>query len=122
MSTQYLNFLGNLMPVTGTPKAWLDTTAANQTLTAGTTNTSLSDSYTGGTMIAGSGSDTFGVADSNEKIIVQPGSGIDTINAWNNFVLPANVQNLTLEIADRTGMGNNLNNLMIAAASDDTTT
>ena len=118
--TTYYNYSGQAMATSASPRAWLQTTAYGQTLTASSLATQLSDQYGGGTMVGGTGDDTFNIMDSSEKITVASTTGVDTVNAWASYTLPTNVNNLTLEVAHVTGMGNGGNDLMIALGAGDT--
>jgi serralysin len=52
---------------------------------------------TGGSVLIGlGGNDTYQAPDERTRIVEQPGQGIDTVETWNNFQLPPNVENLVL--------------------------
>ena len=118
--TTYYNYSGLAMSTSAAPRAWLQTTAYGQTLTASSLATQLSDQYGGGTMVGGTGDDTFNIMDSSETITVASTTGVDTVNAWATYTLPTHVNNLTLEVAHVTGTGNSGNDLMIALGAGDT--
>ena len=120
MSEVYLNFSGQAMAMSGAARAWLDTTGAGQTLTAGSVNTQMSDQYGGGTLVGGAGDDTFGIMDSGETISDAFTSGVNTVDAWASYALPLNVNNITLQKADLIATANSGSDLMIAAAAAET--
>lgn len=52
---------------------------------------------TGGSVLIGlGGNDTYQAPDERTRVVERPGQGIDTIETWNNFQLPPNVENLVL--------------------------
>ncbi|QUD89887.1 Ig-like domain-containing protein [Phenylobacterium montanum] len=117
----YYNFAGQLMATSAAAHAWIQTTGAAQTLTAAsTTATQLTDAYGGATLVGGAADCTFDISDSSDQIVVTSTSVTDTVYAWTSFVLPTNVNNLTIEAAHATGVGNSGNDLLIAAAAGDT--
>jgi len=117
----YQDFAGLTFYQSGAPTNWLSTTAPGQTLTAGNASTQLSDQYGGApTLIGGKGDDTFNILDPNTKIVVAAGGGVDTVNAWCSYVLPANIQNMVIQTSESTGTGNNLGDLIIANGHSDT--
>lgn len=80
-------------------------------------------------LIGGKGNDTYYVFDSGTIIFEKPGEGIDTVNAFVNYVLPENVENLYLggtavigvgNDGDNLIVGNNLNNTLRGGAGNDT--
>ncbi|OGI41303.1 MAG: hypothetical protein A2140_02755 [Candidatus Muproteobacteria bacterium RBG_16_62_13] len=65
------------------------------------------------TMLGGAGDDTYVIDNAGDVVIENPGEGIDTILASVSYVLPANVENLTLTgTADIDGTGNGLDNVL----------
>ena len=121
MSNSYVTFDGLVLQQSATPTEWLGTTAAGQTLTgvAGQNN-QLSDQHGGATLIGQGGDDTFCIMDPNTTVVEANATGVDTVDAWCSFVLPANVGDLTLESANVTGTANTMNDLMIALGGHDT--
>jgi Ca2+-binding RTX toxin-like protein len=85
--------------------------SGNNTLITGTGPT---------TMIAGSGNNTFQI-NSAEDIVQAQAGGINTVVSSISYVLPENIQNLTLTGNDNlTGTGNDLDNVIIGNAGTDT--
>ena len=95
--------------------------SGNNLVTGGTGNDTL---YSAGfdTMIGGTGDTTFVVQNSTDVIQAQAtGSNTNTIVASTSYVLPTNVQNLTLTgAANLTGTGNDLANTLTANSGNDT--
>lgn len=80
----------------------------------GTSGNDTAPSDAGGTYhtyIGLGGNDTYTVTQSTTQIIEAPGGGTDTVKSSINYVLPANVENLTLTGTSAiNGTGNSLNN------------
>lgn len=70
------------------------------------------------TLIGGSGNDTY-VVDTAGDLITDAG-GIDTVRAFISYTLAANLENLVLAIADATGTGNALDNVLTGSAGTQT--
>jgi beta-glucanase (GH16 family) len=82
------------------------------------TGTPLDDTLNGGGGIdylsGGAGNDTYLIGSDADKVIEKPGEGTDTVVTAASYVLPANVENLTLNGSGRAGgFGNTLNNVII---------
>lgn len=69
------------------------------------------------TLVGGDGDDWYTVH-GGVTIVEQFAQGIDTAVAWGAYTLPANVENLVLKVAT-TGRGNELSNLIIGSAGND---
>gem|GEM_PF-6451012 len=86
--------------------------SGNETLVAGTGIT---------TMIGGIGDNTYIVNNELDAIIEQSHQGIDSVFASADYILSANVENLTLiGTGDLTATGNDLNNIITANSGNDT--
>jgi Ca2+-binding RTX toxin-like protein len=71
------------------------------------------------TMYGGTGDDTYGVDNSSDIVIEYAGEGNDTVRSSSFFyVLPDNVENLTLVYSAVKGFGNNLNNQIVGNDHD----
>ncbi|MHB8252294.1 MAG: hypothetical protein ACYDEV_01000 [Acidiferrobacter sp.] len=93
----------------------------NDTLIAGSGNDTLVAGTGIDTLIGGSGNDTFVINNVNDTIEEAPNTGNNTVLSSVSYVLPANIQNLTLTgSADLTGTGNTLNNVITGNAGNDT--
>ena len=72
-------------------------------------------------MTGGTGDDTYVADRFNDVIHENPGQGNDTVESSSSFVLPANVENLTLTgFADINGRGNGLDNVLMGNIGDNT--
>ncbi len=70
-------------------------------------------------MIGGTGEDTYVVRSDEDVVIEQPGEGNDTVHSYIDYVLPENVNNLTLMGSDDLeGTGNTLDNVIIGNTGD----
>jgi Ca2+-binding RTX toxin-like protein len=73
------------------------------------------------TLKGGLGSDTYEVKEVGDVVVENAGEGTDTVWAYVNYALAANVENLvfTNAVGNMTGTGNALNNLLVGSAGDD---
>ena len=107
------------MPLGAASVYWAHTTTLGQTLTGVNEAETLRDSLGGSpTLIGGDGDTTFSVLSATTTVVAQAGY-INTVISYHGFALPANVQNLTLAGDHITGVGNSLNNLIIAQGLND---
>jgi len=109
------------LPTSGWSVAWVDATAAGQTIAATNVNTQLSSDWVNTTMVGGAGDDVFYIIDQSDLVEAQA-SGVNTVVSWaSSYALPNNVENLTLEkSAGATGIGNGLNNILTGNVGNDT--
>jgi beta-glucanase (GH16 family) len=111
----YDNFYGVAMNTSGAPGSSLSATAAGQTITGVAGNNLLSDGgFAGVILVGGTGDDTFTVNASST--IIQAGPGVDTVNAYVNYALPANVE-VGNVFGAFTLIGNNQGDLLTAETS-----
>lgn len=88
---------------------------------AGAGNDVLSSGGIGhNTLIGGAGDDGYRVASKFDVVIEDAGGGNDVVTASVDYVLPDNVERLTLAGEARTGVGNGLDNKMVGTAGGDT--
>jgi Ca2+-binding RTX toxin-like protein len=88
--------------------------AGNHTLVGGGGNDTLVAGTGRATLIGGSGNNTYVVNNVADVIIAEANSGLNSVLSSVQYVLPANVQNLTLTgTAALAGTGNALSNIMI---------
>ncbi|HUA55204.1 MAG TPA: family 16 glycosylhydrolase [Candidatus Sulfotelmatobacter sp.] len=109
------------LPSSGAPVAWIHAGAAGEIVTATNVNTQLGTSYLNTTLVGGSGSDIFCVADPSDVVQAQA-TGINTVESWaHRYVLPDHVENLVLEqSAGTTGIGNALDDHLTGNVGNDT--
>jgi uncharacterized delta-60 repeat protein len=89
-------------------------TSGNDHLIGGTGDDQINGGLGADTMEGGLGNDTYYVNTAHDVVIEQAGAGIDTILVGIAYVLPLNVENLTLTgVASSTIKGNALDNVMI---------
>ena len=74
------------------------------------------------TLIGGTGNDTYEVREAGDVVVENAGAGNDTVWAYVNYTLAANVENLVFSgaVGNFTGIGNASNNLMIGSNGNDT--
>jgi Ca2+-binding RTX toxin-like protein len=82
-----------------------------------------SDTLDGGsgadTMKGGLGNDTYIVGNSGDAVVESPNQGTDTVRAAISYVLPANVENLTITgTGNLSGTGNGLANRIVGNAGN----
>lgn len=71
------------------------------------------------TMIGGAGDDAYNVENFGDLVIEKAGEGKDTVNSEVSYVLPTNIENLTLTVAaDINAIGNALDNLLFGFDGD----
>ena len=77
------------------------------------------DGGTGGDVMAGgAGDDTYIVDNANDVVTEAPNSGLDTVLSSEDYLLTANVENLTLTGEAAIGFGNSLDNSLVGNAQD----
>lgn len=64
----------------------------------------------GAKMLGGAGNDSYDVKGAGDFVQEDGGNGLDWVNSWIDFVLPDNVENLSLKTAGLHGTGNLLDN------------
>ncbi|HLZ75489.1 calcium-binding protein, partial [Phenylobacterium sp.] len=93
--------------------------SAAETLTGGAGDDTINGGGGADHLIGGAGNDTYIVPNSSATIIENAGGGTDTVIAKGDYVLGANLENLTIS-SDATnswaGTGNELNNVIIGNA------
>ncbi|WP_112664218.1 beta strand repeat-containing protein [Microvirga flavescens] len=91
----------------------LDGGAGNDTLQGGAGNDTLRGGSGEDTLEGGAGDDVY-FFDYAKQIVELAGQGIDTVITTSNYVLAANIENLTAATASLSLTGNELNNLIVA--------
>ncbi len=114
MAITYKNFYGLVMPLSGSSTSSVYGTAGSENLNGGGGNDLIVGGGLGHLMTGGAGDDNYTVNVTGDRVVEAAGEGIDTITVKNlkGFVMPDNVENLTLS-SKATGYGNALGNLMI---------
>jgi Ca2+-binding RTX toxin-like protein len=97
-------------------------TRANDSLVGGAGNDTIDGAGGRDTMTGGGGNDLYYVNDSRDVVVENPNGGDDTVISTANYVLSANVENLTLSGRAETGKGNALDNVIIGDSSSNVIT
>jgi beta-glucanase (GH16 family) len=108
----YRNYSGVLLQDSAPANNWITGSSAAEQLGGTPSN----DSYnTGGgldTLSGGSGDDYYWLAGPGQKIVEYAAQGVDTVNIWSSYTLPANVENLIIQNTNTYGAGNDGNNII----------
>ncbi|TYO61580.1 family 16 glycosylhydrolase [Bradyrhizobium hipponense] len=107
------------LPVGGTITSWISGKASSRMVYGTAANDKLSAVNIDDTLVGGNGDDTYVIGSATQKIVENPGSGIDSVEAWTSYTLPANVENLTLMMGGLAGVGNQMANRMVGSSGDD---
>ncbi|WGR78361.1 MULTISPECIES: Ig-like domain-containing protein [unclassified Bradyrhizobium] len=107
------------LPVGGTITSWISGKASSRMVYGTAANDKLTAVNNDDTLVGGNGDDTYVIGNANQKIIENPGGGIDSVEAWTSYTLPANVENLTLMMGGLAGVGNQMANRMVGSSGDD---
>ncbi|AQR61207.1 hypothetical protein BZG35_05725 [Brevundimonas sp. LM2] len=89
-------------------------TAAGHALSGGATNDTLQDLGFRSALAGGAGHDTYYVINVDSAVVEKTGDGNDTVYAYRDYRLTANVENLVMAGNDFSGVGNGLDNLLIS--------
>ncbi|MBR0903924.1 Ig-like domain-containing protein [Bradyrhizobium liaoningense] len=106
-------------PVGGTITSWISGKASSRMVYGTAANDKLSALNIDDTLIGGNGDDTYVIGSANQKIVENPGGGIDSVEAWTSHTLSTNVENLTLMMGGLAGVGNQMANRMVGSSGDD---
>jgi serralysin len=110
----YFNSRGSAMPESAPESGRVaGTSAGGETIQAPPGNTSVSGEGGGDTLIGSSGDNRFWITHPNDRIVEQPGGGIDTLTAWSPAKLPANIENFYVNGTFNWAIGNELPNLIV---------
>ncbi|WP_194469605.1 Ig-like domain-containing protein [Bradyrhizobium sp. CCBAU 51753] len=107
------------LPVGGLITSWINGSAASHTIYGTSANDDITAFNVDDTMIGWNGDDTYVVNNPNQKIVENPGGGIDSVEAWTCYTLPDNVENLTMMTGGLAGIGNQLANRIAGLSGDD---
>ncbi|HEV2531277.1 family 16 glycosylhydrolase [Phenylobacterium sp.] len=113
----YLKYDGTTAAASADPVSNLYGTPAAETLTG----TALAESLWGqggDTMVGGAGDDTYYLQDPADKIVEQPGGGVDTVVAWQDVNLKnyANVENVKIDGGGLYAAGDGHDNIVYAGS------
>lgn len=120
MASGYYDYDGVWLAASATPTTKIWGVGVN-TITAGSAATELYGSGQGTKMVGGTADDIFWQDNLNDQIIAGT-SGVDTVIATLNYVLPAGIQNLTLNgtYENVVGIGNAMANIITADKAGET--
>lgn len=112
MST-VLNAKGVPLAYSGASTHWFSATGSGPQLYGTSGNDSFwGDSTVKLTMYGGGGDDYYHLYSTNNKVVEDPGAGIDTIDTWMSYKLPDNFENLVVTGDNRFAFGNALDNII----------
>ncbi len=94
--------------------------ALSNTLTGNDVANTLNGGLGVDTLIGGKGNDTYVVDNAGDSVIENVNQGADTVNASIDYVLGANIENLTLLDGALNGTGNALKNTLIGNTANNT--
>ncbi len=121
MAKFILNALGQALYESGASTAWFSATGAGAVLNGTSGNDSIwGDSSVNVTMQGGSGDDIYYLYSSINRAAETAGAGIDTINTWMSYTLPANFENLTVTGNGSYAFGNTQNNIISGGSGSQT--
>ena len=107
------------LPIGGTITSWISGNASSRIVYGTAANDKITAVNSDDTLVGWTGDDTYVINNPNQKIVENPGGGIDSVEAWSSYTLPANVENLTLMTGGLTGIGNELANRIVGSSGDD---
>ena len=107
------------LPVGGVITSWVNGSASSHVVYGTAANDKITAAHTDDTLVGWTGDDTYVIGNANQHIVENPGGGIDSVEAWTSYTLPANVENLTLMMAGLTGTGNALANRIVGSSGND---
>ena len=107
------------LPVGGTITSWISGNASNRMVYGSAANDKLSAVNNDDTLVGGNGDDTYVIGGKSQKVVENPGGGIDGVQTWTSYTLPANVENLTLLMGGLAGVGNQMANRIVGSNGDD---
>ena len=83
-------------------------------------NSMWGDSSVNVTMHGGQGDDIYYLYSAKNKAAELPGEGIDTVDTWMSYTLPANIENLRVTGSGRYAIGNSDNNIITGGSGQQT--
>jgi beta-glucanase (GH16 family) len=121
MTQSILNAVGVPLFYSGTSTGFFSATGSGPVLhgTAGS-DSMWGDSSVNVTMIGGTGDDIYYLYSSINHASEDANAGVDTINTWMDYTLPANFENLVVTGDGRHAFGNSADNIISGAAGSQT--
>ncbi|WP_026619866.1 beta-glucanase (GH16 family) (plasmid) [Ensifer sp. WSM1721] len=121
MSRTVMNAVGKPLYYSGSSTAWFSATGSGPELYGTAGNDSIwGDSSVNVTMFGGRGDDIYYLYSSINRAYEAPGEGVDTINTWMSYTLPANFENLTVTGNGRFAFGNDADNIIKGGSGSQT--
>ncbi|MBB4568766.1 family 16 glycosylhydrolase [Rhizobium leucaenae] len=121
MPNTVVNALGQTLYYSGTSTSWFSATGSGPTLYGTAGNDSIwGDGSVNVTMVGGTGDDIYYLYSSINHASEAPGAGVDTINTWMDYTLPANFENLTVTGDGRHAFGNSADNIITGGTGSQT--
>lgn len=115
------NAVGDTRFYSGATKNHLSATHAGPTMQGTAFNdTFWGDSSVRTQMVGGAGDDIYHLYSSLNTVSETAGGGVDSIETWMSYTLPANVENLTVTGDGRYAFGNALDNIIQGGAGSQT--
>lgn len=114
MASTYLNFDGRVLGLSAWGAAKWVATVTGGTLTGAATNDTLQDLGFKSTLSGGGGHDTYYVVNTETVVVEAANGGTDTVYAYRDYRLTANVENLVGAGNGYTYVGNELDNLIVS--------
>lgn len=114
-----LNALGKALYYSGASTHWFSASGMKSgSVLAGTSgNDSMyGDAAVDVTMSGGGGDDIYYLYSTKNHVSEAAGGGVDTINTWMSYTLPANFENLTVTGSGSYAFGNSLDNIISGAS------
>jgi beta-glucanase (GH16 family) len=121
MPNSVLNALGQPLYYSDTSTAFFSATGSGPVLYGTAGNDSIwGDNTVNVTLMGGTGDDIYYIYSSNNRVSEGPNAGVDTINTWMDYTLPANVENLTVTGDNRHAYGNDADNIITGGSGSQT--
>lgn len=115
------NAKGVLLPYSDPSVSHFSATNSGPDLYGSVRNDSLwGDSRVNVTMHGGQGDDIYHLYSAINRADERPGEGIDTVETWMSYTLPANIENLTVTGNGRYAIGNDLDNIISGGSGKQT--
>lgn len=121
MTQSILNAVGVPLYYSGTSTAWFSATGSGPELDGTAGNDSMwGDASVNVTMVGGTGDDIYYLYSGINHASEAANAGIDTVNTWMDYTLPANIENLVVTGDGRHAFGNSEDNIISGAAGSQT--